>query len=90
MDRSEKNTLYLVGKAPGQEGLPLLPSYPVSQKNISVVLIQDGVRHQKLPFSRVFTLSDDVLSKQLTSPFPSVSYQKLIGMIFEADTVAVL
>lgn len=90
MDRLDKKTLYLVGKAPGQEGFPLLPSSPVSTENISVVLIQDGVRHQKLPFPHVFALSDDVLSRQLTSPFPSVSYQKLVGMIFEADTVAVL
>jgi len=90
MDRLEKKILYLVGKAPGQEEFSLLPSYPVSQENISVVLIQDGVKHQKLPFSRVFTLSDDGLSKQLTAPFPSVSYQRLIEMIFEADTVAVL
>lgn len=85
-----KKTLYIVSKAPNQEAVSLLPSGLDTQEGISIVLIQDGVKHQKLPFSHVFALLDDVLSRKLTSPFPSVSYQRLIGLIFEADNVAVL
>jgi sulfur transfer complex TusBCD TusB component (DsrH family) len=85
-----KKSLFIVSKAPAQEGVSLLPSTPGSQENASVVLIQEGVRYQKLPLPYVFALSDDVLSRKLNSPFPSVSYQRLVGMIFEADSVAVL
>ena len=90
MNNSLKKTLYIIGTSPERTEFPLLPSHPAFPENISVVLIQDGVRHQKLPFPHVFALSDDVLSRKLTSAFPSVSYQGLIGMIFEADSVAVL
>jgi sulfur transfer complex TusBCD TusB component (DsrH family) len=85
-----KKSLFIVSKAPSQESVSLLPSLSGSREDVSVVLVQDGVKHQTLPFSHVFVLSDDVLSRKLTSPFPSVSYQELIGMIFKADTVAVL
>jgi sulfur transfer complex TusBCD TusB component (DsrH family) len=85
-----KKSLFIVRTAPAQEGVSLLPSTPGSQESASVVLIQEGVRYQKLPFPHVFALSDDVLSRKLNSPFPSVSYQRLVGMIFEADSVAVL
>ena len=76
--------------APNQESVSLLPSQPDFKENVSVVLIQEGVRHQTLPFSHVFALSDDMLLRKLTSPFPSVSYEELVEMIFRADTVAVL
>lgn len=82
--------LYIVSKAPGAESISLLPADSGSRSGISVVLVQDGVRHQKLPFPHVVTLSDDLLSRKLSSPFPSVSYQDLLRMIFEAETVAVL
>ncbi len=82
--------LYIVGKAPSEESVSLLPTDSISKNYVSIVLIQDGVRHQKLPFPYVFTLSDDVVSRKLSSPFPSVSYQDLLRMIFEAETVEVL
>jgi sulfur transfer complex TusBCD TusB component (DsrH family) len=85
-----KKTLYIVSEAPRQEAVPLLPSRSELRDTASVVLIHDGVKHQRLPFSRVFALSDDVMSRNLVSPFRSVSYQELIRMIFEADNVAVM
>ena len=88
--RELNKAIFIVRTAPGREGLSLLPSHPDCKENVSVVLIQEGVRHQTLPFSHVFVLSDDVLSRKLTSPFHSVSYKGLVEMIFKADTVAVL
>lgn len=85
-----KKILYILGKPPGQESLSLLSTDSSSPNDVSVVLIQDGIKHTGLPFSRVFTLLDDVSSEKSISPFPSVSYQDLLRMIFEADTVAVL
>lgn len=85
-----KKTLYILTKAPGQEGPSLLPSLPASSEGVSVVLVQDGVKHRALPFPRVFTLSDDPSVQTDRSPFPSVSYESLLTMIFDADSVAVL
>lgn len=85
-----KKILYIVSKAPSEESVFLLPTDSGSKNDVSVILVQDGVRHQRLPFPCVFTLSDDVLSRKLSSPFPSVSYHDLLRMIFEAETVAVL
>lgn len=85
-----KKILYIVSKAPGKESISLLPADSGFKNDVSVVLVQDGVRHQKFPFPHVFTLSDDIVSLKLSSPFPSVSYQDLLHMIFEAETVAVL
>jgi sulfur transfer complex TusBCD TusB component (DsrH family) len=85
-----KKTLYIVSKGPDRDGASLLPDRSVSEQDVSVVLIQDGAAHQTLPFTHVYILSDDVLSGKLSSPFPSVSYQDLLRMIFEAEKVAVL
>ncbi len=83
-----KKTLYIVSKGPDRDGVSLLPDRFVPEQDVSVVLIQDGVTHQTLPFSDVYVLSDDLLSRKLASPFPRVSYQDLLRMIFEADKVA--
>jgi sulfur transfer complex TusBCD TusB component (DsrH family) len=82
--------LYIVSKTPSEESVSLLPSASSAKNDISVILVQDGVQHQKLPFPCVFALSEDLLSRKLSSPFPSVTYQDLLRMIFEAETVAVL
>ena len=85
-----KKTLYIVSKPPASDGPSLLPAASASRESSSIVLIQDGVGHQKLPASRSFVLSEDVKSRGVTSPFPGISYRELLGMIFEADNVAVL
>ena len=82
--------LYIVGKSPSQESVSLLSTDISSQNDVSVVLIQDGIKHTSIPFSHVFTLRDDVSSEKSVSSFPSVTYQDLLRMIFEADMVAVL
>jgi sulfur transfer complex TusBCD TusB component (DsrH family) len=85
-----QKTLYIVTRGPNRDGTSLLPVRSAAGQNASVVLIQDGVSHQSLPLSRVYVLSDDVRSRNLVSPFPSVSYQDLLRLVFEAETVAVL
>lgn len=89
-DHYMKKTLYIVSRPPVPEDLLLLPSVSQSKGGASVVFIQDGVTHQKPLVSRTFVLGDDVKSRNVISPFPTVSYQELLGMIFEADNVAVV
>jgi hypothetical protein len=85
-----KKILYIVGTSPDEERESLLLTDPSSRDDVSVVLIHDGIKRKSIPFSRVFTFIDNVSSEKSVSPFPSVSYQDLLRMIFEADTVAVL
>lgn len=55
-----------------------------------MILLQDGISHRQVPTSRVYTLSDDAVSKGANSSFPSLSYKDLLQMMFEADGVVVL
>ena len=85
-----KKTLYILSRPPAPEGPSLLPSVAKLMDSASVVLIHDGVTLQKGLVPRTFVLGENVASRNVSSPFPSVSYQKLLQMIFEADNVAVL
>ena len=85
-----RKILYLLTKGPGQPALDLLPKNPQTGEEISVILLQDGVSHRQVPASRVFALSDDAASRGVHSLFPSVSYQDILRMMFEADGVVVL
>jgi len=85
-----KKTLYLVSTAPTGEEISLLPASADLLSGVRVVLIEDAVRHRSLPFPHVFALSDDMVSRGVASPFPSVSYQDIVRMIFEADHVVVV
>jgi len=80
-----RKILYLLSKGPDRFSSDLLP--PSLSHDSSIVLIQDAVHLRNLPFSHVYTLSEDVASRRVTSSFPSISYQQLLDMIFEANTV---
>jgi len=85
-----RKILYLLTKGPGQPALNLLPKNPQMGEEVSVVLLQDGVFHRQIPASHVYMLSNDAVSKGANSSFPSVSYQDVLRMMFEADGVVVL
>lgn len=69
----------------------LLDTQPSSTSEVSVVLLQDGVR-QKLSSSelRVYALSDDVRDRKVSVSYPLVSYADMLRMILESDTVIAL
>jgi len=85
-----KKILLVIGKGPDQTSGELSAAQSSSEKDVSVILIQDGVRHQKVSASRVFVLSEDAAARQVISPFPSISYPDMLRMMFEFDTVMVL
>ena len=66
------------------EFLPLLES---SDAVMIVVLIQEGVYLTKSPSSKTYVLEDDLISRNGQSPFPKITYQDLITMIFEVDAI---
>lgn len=85
-----KKVLLLIAKGPDQTSGELSAVQSSSEKDVSVVLVQEGVRHQIVPASRVFVLSEDAAVRQVVSPFPSISYPDMLRMMFEFDTVMVL
>ncbi len=85
-----ETSLYIVSRGPEEGSRNLLPEHVSSGSDASVILIQDGVTHQSVPARHVYVLSDDVLSRNVNSSFPAVSYEGMVKMIFEADHVIVL
>ena len=83
-------SLYIVSRGPEEGSRNLLLEHVSSGSDASVILIQDGVTHQSVPARHVYVLSDDVLSRNVNSSFPAVSYEGMVKMIFEADHVIVL
>lgn len=68
----------------------MMSAYPASEQEVSVVLIQDGVAVRDVPASRVYVLSDDAASRNITPSFPAISCAEMLRMIFEADSVIAL
>jgi sulfur transfer complex TusBCD TusB component (DsrH family) len=81
--------LYIISKA-GSLSSGLIPSEPSPDRDVSVLLIQDGVSLTRVPGSRVFVLSEDATSRKITPTFPTISYRDMLKLLFEADTVVAL
>ncbi|MGH7230761.1 MAG: hypothetical protein ACREJU_05295 [Nitrospiraceae bacterium] len=84
-----RKLLYLL-KSPVPHAEDLLPQHPNAEQDVSVVLIQEGVAQQHIAADRVYALSEDAAARGRASVFPTVSYEDLVRMIFEADTVIAL
>lgn len=68
----------------------LLVPDQASGREVSVVLLQDGVTLTHLPTNRVYALSDDARVRHITPTYPVVSYADVLRMMFEADAVIAL
>jgi sulfur transfer complex TusBCD TusB component (DsrH family) len=84
-----RKILYLV-KDPHPIRTALLASDLPSGREVSVVLLQDGVSLTDLPTNRVYVLSDDVRARHITPSYPVISYTDVLRMMFEADAVIAL
>jgi hypothetical protein len=83
-----RKLLYLL-KDPSPSAGDLLPCHATDQ-DVSVILIQEGVVHNRLPVDRVYVLLEDTISRGIAPAFPTISYQDMLRMMFEADTVVAL
>ena len=79
--------LYLLKDAVPNDLLPLDQSL---DREVSILLLQDGVKLAHVSADRVYALSDDVRARNITSSYPVVSYADMLRMMFEADTVIAL
>jgi sulfur transfer complex TusBCD TusB component (DsrH family) len=84
-----RKVLYLLSKTAHRFPDEFLVS-PSREYDVSVVLTQEAVALSNVPASQVYALSEDVLSRNVSSPFPKVSHRDLLRMMFEADTVVAL
>ncbi|MER3424405.1 MAG: hypothetical protein C4293_15495 [Nitrospiraceae bacterium] len=85
-----QKVLYLVSKESLEFFRNLIAAHPSSEQHISVVLIHDGVGLREIPARRVYVLSDDVASRNVTPAFPMISYAEMLRMMFDADSVVAL
>lgn len=85
-----RKILYLLTD-PDPAQTDLLAIKQSSSSDVSVILLQDGVK-VKLPgtFQQVYALSDDVRVQNVPVSYPLVSYADLLRMILESDTVVSL
>jgi len=68
----------------------LLPKEASPGKDISFLLIQDAVSLTQAPGGQTYALLDDVRTRNVTTPFPTISYRDMLRMIFDADAVIAL
>jgi hypothetical protein len=84
-----RKLLYLL-KNPLPSAETILSRQRVSDRSISVVLLQEAVGQRDVPADRVYVLSDDAVTRQIESVYPGISYQEMLTMMFEADSVVAL
>ncbi|HKN85611.1 MAG TPA: hypothetical protein VJV04_02005 [Nitrospiraceae bacterium] len=84
-----RKILYLV-KNPLSAHAEFLVSDRASDREVSIVLLQDGVTRTDLTAPHVYALSDDVATRHVPPLYPAISYADILRMIFEADAVIAL
>ncbi len=85
-----QKVLYILSKDLAQFSDALLPKDSPPDKDVSIILIQEGVFLKKVPGARIYVLSDDAVSRNVIPPFPTISYRDMLKMIFDADAVVAL
>ena len=85
-----RKVLYILSKRPAPLSDVLLPKEASPGKDISFLLIQDAVSLTQVPGSQTYALVDDVRARNVTTPFPTISYGDMLRMIFHADAVIAL
>ena len=68
----------------------LIPPHHPPEDEVSVILTQNEMVHRQIPAERIYILQDQARSSDARPALPTVSYQDLVRMIFEADSVVAL
>lgn len=84
-----RKVLYIVSKNEPLRS-DLVPRSSSPDQDVSVLLIHDGVSLTHVPTSRVYALVDDVIARKITAAFPTVSYDDMVRLMFDADAVIAL
>ena len=84
-----RKVLYLISKGDSLRSDLVLAAAGPDQET-SVLLIEDGVALTDVPSSHVFSLAEDVVTRKVTPAFPTISYEEMLRLMFEADSVIAL
>jgi sulfur transfer complex TusBCD TusB component (DsrH family) len=82
-----RKVLYLLSQPQADIPKSLLSTISSPGEEVSVILIEDGVKLGQVLAQKVFALTEDVASRNIKTKFPTVSYRDMLRMIFESDTV---
>ena len=85
-----RKTLYLLTKDPAELETALLPAPGQEGADVRIVLMEEAVRLRDLQGYHVSVLDEDLQQRGGGSPFPTISYQDLIRLVFDVDTVVAL
>ena len=81
-------TLIIVSQDPAEHLGALMSTTPM--EDASVILVQEAVTATNIPGKSVHVLEEDLQDRHATSPFPHVTYEGMLQMIFAAKNVMVL
>ena len=85
-----RNILYILSQDPSKKSGPLLLSEPDPNQQVSILLIQEGVRNERSLHGKCFVLKEDAQARGVFPLFPLVSYADMLRMILQADTVVAI
>jgi sulfur transfer complex TusBCD TusB component (DsrH family) len=85
-----RKVLYLLTKNPPQDVQNLLAQNSSPDLVTSAILLHDTVSFHRIPTGHVYALAEDAASRNVVPSVPTVSYQEMLHMIFDADSVVTL
>ncbi len=85
-----RNILYILSQDPSKKSGALLLSEPDPSQQVSILLIQEGVRNERSLHGTCFVLQEDAQVRGVFPLFPLVSYGDMLRMILQADTVVAI
>ncbi len=85
-----RNILYILSQDPSEKSGSLLLSGPDPNQQVSILLIQEGVRNERSLHGKCFVLKEDAQARGVFPLFPLVSYADMLRMILQADTVVAI
>ena len=80
--------LHVLKETEAKEALRIIEKQAASDaESLAILLIQEGVRLDPSVMVRTYVLGEDLSSRNLTTSFESIDYEKMLELIFQADQI---
>lgn len=80
--------LHVLKETEAKEALRIIEKQAASDaESLAILLIQEGVRLDPSVKVRTYVLGEDLSSRNLTTSFESIDYEKMLELIFQADQI---
>lgn len=81
-------TLHILKEPTCSEALNLIEREAAFHpEDLTILLIQDAVKLTPSLGTKIYVLEEDAKARGVKSPFEPVDYEKMVEMVFAADTV---